>query len=67
MIVEAGDAPPTAPDGYVVRRFRLRGWWVPDYSDVGFGDLVTWFFTRETWNPTGSYDQYLIIREVALT
>ena len=50
--------PPTVPEGFVMRRFPMRTWWVPDYGEAGIGDLLTWFFTRDTWNPTGSFDQY---------
>ena len=53
------------PEGYTVEEFSLRRWWVPDYHNAGIGDLLTWFFTRDTWNPTGSYPQYLVTREAA--
>jgi len=58
--------PPDVPDGYVLRRFPMRAWWMPDYSTAGIGDLLSWFFTRDNWNPTGSFDQYLIVRESLL-
>jgi uncharacterized protein (TIGR03663 family) len=64
-IVSASTAAPAVPDGYVIERFPLRLWWLPDYDSAGVGDLATWWLTRRTWNPTGSSDQYLIIREAA--
>ncbi len=64
-IVSAAVAAPAVPDGYSIERFRLRVWWLPDYPTAGIGDLAAWFTTRRTWNPTGSSDQYLIIREAA--
>jgi uncharacterized protein (TIGR03663 family) len=62
-IVSAATSEPSVPDGYTIERFRLREWWLPDYDEADVGDLVSWFFTRRTWNPTGGSDQYLIIRE----
>jgi len=62
LIVDGASGPPIVPAGYVAQEFRLREWWVPDYDDVGFGDLARWLLTRETWNETGSYPQYLVTR-----
>ena len=64
-IVSASTPPPDVPEGYVIERFPLRMWWLPDYDAAGVGDLASWWLTRRTWNPTGSSDQYLIIREAA--
>lgn len=64
-IVSASTDPPAVPGGYVIERFPLRRWWLPDYDNAGVGDLASWWLTRRTWNPTGSSDQYLIIREAA--
>lgn len=63
IIVLAYEEPPEVPPGFTVERFRLREWWVPDYESAGLSDLVRWFFTRQTWNPTGSSDQYLVLRQ----
>lgn len=54
--------PPPIPDGFTVERFPLRGWWLPDWQNAGVGDVANWFFTRHTWNPTGSSDQFVIRR-----
>lgn len=61
-IVSAASEPPIVPDGYTIERFRLRVWWLPDYDDAGIVDLASWLLTRRNWNPTGSSDQYLVIR-----
>lgn len=66
FIVDGTEGRPVVPAGYVVQRLSLRRWWVPDYDHVGVADVFRWFFTRDTWNPTGSYDQYLVTREGAL-
>ena len=65
LILDGLNGRPEVPEGYTVEEFSLRRWWVPDYHNAGIGDLLTWFFTRDTWNPTGSYPQYLVTREAA--
>ncbi|MEO7397162.1 MAG: hypothetical protein ABIW84_01210, partial [Ilumatobacteraceae bacterium] len=64
-IVSASTDPPPIPVGYTIERFRLRGWWLPDYERVGIGDVFRWLATRETWSPTASSDQYLIVKTTA--
>ena len=64
-IVSASTDPPPVPDGFTIERFALRSWWLPDYGNMSVGDAATWFATRETWNPTGSSDQYVIRRPQA--
>ncbi|MCB1029635.1 MAG: TIGR03663 family protein [Microthrixaceae bacterium] len=66
-IVNASEPPPEVPDGFVAERFALRSYWQPDYGSAGMGDLANWLLTRRTWNPTGSTDQWLIIRPGTLT
>jgi uncharacterized protein (TIGR03663 family) len=61
-IVSASTDPPPLPAGYEIERFPLRVWWLPEYENMGVGDALRWWLTRETWSPTGSSDQYLIIR-----
>jgi len=65
LILDGASGPPVVPEGYTVEEFSLRRWWVPDYASVTIGDIARWLFTRETWNQTGSYPQYLVIREAA--
>lgn len=62
LILDGAGGAPVVPDGYTVKEFSLRRWWVPDYDAMTIGDMFRWLFTRETWNPTGSYPQYLVIR-----
>ncbi|MEZ5381182.1 MAG: TIGR03663 family protein [Microthrixaceae bacterium] len=65
-IVNASDAPPEVPEGFVAERFAQRGYWQPDYNTAGAGDLADWLLTRRTWNPTGTTNQYLIVRPLTL-
>ncbi|MCU1358912.1 MAG: putative coding region [Ilumatobacteraceae bacterium] len=64
-VVSASTDPPVVPDGYVIERFALRRWWLPDYGHVSVGDIVRWFGTRHTWSPTASSDQFLIVKKSA--
>ena len=61
-IVSASTDPPVVPEGYVIKRFPLRGWWLPQYDKAGFTDIVRWFLTRRVWSGQGTSDQYLIAR-----
>lgn len=63
MIISAAEGPVAVPAGYTAERFALRRWWLPDYDHIGVGDIARWFVTRETWSPTASSDQYLLIRK----
>ena len=65
LILDGAGGPPVVPKGFTVEEFSLRRWWVPDYEAASVGDLFTWLTTRQTWNPTGSYPQFLVIRESA--
>ena len=62
LILDGVAGVPVVPEGYTVEEFSLRRWWVPDYGSVTIGNIFTWLFTRETWNDTGSYPQYLVLR-----
>jgi uncharacterized protein (TIGR03663 family) len=64
-IVSASSDPPPVPAGYVIQRFPLRGWWLPDYDTVTVGKAVRWLITRRTWSPTGTSDQFLIVKSTA--
>jgi uncharacterized protein (TIGR03663 family) len=61
-VVTANGPAPSVPAGYTIERYPLRAWWLPDYGSASVGDVLRWLFTRETWNPTGSSDQFLIRR-----
>ncbi len=64
-VVSASTDPPPIPDGYVIERFPLRGWWLPDYDRVTITRAIRWLTTRDTWSPTASSDQYLIVKASA--
>ncbi len=64
-IVSASTDPPPLPDGYVIERFPLRRWWLPDYDHVTVAKAVRWLATRDTWSPTASSDQFLIVKASA--
>ena len=64
-VVSASTDPPPVPDGYVIERFPLRGWWLPDYDHVTITKALRWLATRNTWSPTASSDQYLIVKASA--
>jgi len=56
------DPPPAVPEGFTIERIALRSWWLPDWPGASVGDVTRWLFTRHTWNPTGSSDQWIIRR-----
>ena len=62
-IVSATTDPPTVPNGYVIQRFALRGWWLPDYDKAGLLDIARWFVSRRVWSGQATSDQYLIARK----
>jgi uncharacterized protein (TIGR03663 family) len=45
------------------RRFHFRVWWVRDYSEMTAGSFLDWMLTRDTWNPTGGLDAWLLVRK----
>ena len=61
-IVSASTDPPVVPEGYVIKRFPLRGWWLPEYDKAGIVDIMRWFVTRQPWSAQATSDQYLITR-----
>ncbi len=65
-IVSASTDPPVVPEGYVMKRFPLRGWWLPDYDKAGIDDVLRWFVTRQPWSGQATSDQYLITRTTQL-
>jgi uncharacterized protein (TIGR03663 family) len=48
--------------GYVVRRFRLRVWWVPNWGAAGVRQWFWWLVERKAWSPTASLDELLYLR-----
>ncbi len=47
---------------YTGYRFRLRVWWVPNYSHPTARGWTRWLLWREPWNPEGSLDEWLYVR-----
>jgi uncharacterized protein (TIGR03663 family) len=57
-----GQVAPLMSD-YVVQRYKLRVWWVPEPLNQSDGRAwLRWLFYREPWNRLGSYDFFLYIR-----
>ncbi len=52
--------------GYTGYRFKLREWWVPDYSRATTADWARWLMWREPWNPKGSLDEWVYLRNDVL-
>jgi uncharacterized protein (TIGR03663 family) len=48
--------------GYIGYQFKLREWWVPNYSRATAGGWARWLLFREVWNPEGSFDEWLYVR-----
>ena len=49
-------------DGYEKRRFRLRVWWVTEWTNASVGDWARWFVHRTPWSPTATMDEWLYVR-----
>ena len=47
---------------YTGYRFRLRVWWIQDYGRAGLTQWVRWLIWRTPWNPEGSLDEWLYVR-----
>jgi hypothetical protein len=50
---------------YIERRFRLRVWWLPEFSQAGVSEWAGWLAWRRTWSPQGSFDEWLLVRDDA--
>ncbi|HEV7215033.1 MAG TPA: NHL repeat-containing protein, partial [Chloroflexota bacterium] len=48
--------------GYTGYRFPLRVWWIPDYQHASLQDWANWLLWRKPWNPEGSLDEWLYVR-----
>jgi len=49
-------------NNYTGYRFHLRVWWVPDYDHATLKDWANWLMWRKPWNPEGSLDEWLYVR-----
>lgn len=64
LLIEDSDRSRLLPQlaGYTGYRFPLRVWWIPDYKTATVQDWVTWLMWRKPWNPEGSLDEWLYVR-----
>jgi uncharacterized protein (TIGR03663 family) len=64
LLVADPDRAALAPrlSGYSGHRFKAREWWIPDYGHAGFHDAIRWLLWRTPWNPLGSLDEWLYVR-----
>ena len=49
-------------DGYTVREFPFRVWWVRDYGAITPASWWRWLTEREVWNPTGGMPEFIYER-----
>ena len=49
-------------DSYIVRKIKLREWWVPNNSLLSFSKALSYYFFRQNFSPLGSFDLVLFIR-----
>lgn len=48
--------------GYQEEHLKLREWWIPDWQAQSWQNWWNWLLYRQPWNPRGSTDFYLFIR-----
>jgi uncharacterized protein (TIGR03663 family) len=48
--------------GYREEHLKLREWWLPDWHAQSVQNWWNWLIYRQIWNPRGSTDFYLFIR-----
>jgi len=39
------------PEGYELRKLKLRGWWVPDYKEMTFKRYLAYAINHQPWKP----------------
>ncbi len=47
---------------YTGFKFPLRVWWIPNLHAATLQDWITWLFYRTPWNPLGSLDEWVYVR-----
>jgi uncharacterized protein (TIGR03663 family) len=64
LLVDDSDRTRLLPQlgSYTGYRFPLRVWWIPDYQHATLKDWATWLLWRTPWNPEGSLDEWLYVR-----
>lgn len=66
VVVADDDNANVAPlmSGYTVQRYKLRVWWVEQpLNQSSPAAWARWLLWREPWNPLGSYDFYLYVKQ----
>ncbi|MCL4544908.1 MAG: TIGR03663 family protein [Chloroflexi bacterium] len=48
--------------GYTGFKFPLRVWWIPDFARASVQTWLTWLYARTPWNPLGSLDEWVYVR-----
>jgi len=57
--------PSEIPEGYIVKKVNLRGWWVPDFNQVSFKKFLRYSVNHYPWSPSGfSYATMLIAKDM---
>jgi hypothetical protein len=57
--------PSEIPEGYIQRRVNLRGWWVPDFSQISLKKFLRYSINHYPWNTSGfSYATMLTAKDM---
>jgi uncharacterized protein (TIGR03663 family) len=57
--------PSEIPEGYIQRRVNLRGWWVPDFSQISLKKFLRYSVNHYPWNTSGfSYATMLTAKDM---
>ena len=48
--------PTDVPEGFEVRKLKLRGWWVPDFSEMTLKRFLNYSFNHIPWKPRSGGD-----------
>lgn len=64
LLIDDGNRASLLPQlgDYSGYRFPLRVWWIPDYQHATLQDWANWLLWRKPWNPEGSLDEWLYVR-----
>ncbi|MDC0358405.1 TIGR03663 family protein [Oligoflexia bacterium] len=56
------EPPPNVPEGYEVKKIKLRGWWVPDYRKMTLTSFFFYALNHTPWGPTGYSYVHLLMK-----
>lgn len=57
--------PSEIPDGYIIKKVNLRGWWVPDFNQVSFKKFLRYAVNHYPWSSSGfSYATMMIAKDM---